>query len=159
MKTALYPGSFDPITLGHINIIERALDIFDQLTVLIAVNPSKKSLFTLEEKVEMIRGATEQWPQVKVDQTSGLLVEYARENGITHALRGLRALTDFDIEFSMALTNRELWTEFDTVFLMTSQEYMYLHSSVVRQVAEMGGDVTRFVPPGVAARLKSRFGR
>ena len=144
MQTALYPGSFDPITLGHINIIERALDIFDRLTVLIAVNPSKKSLFPLQETV---------------DQTSGLLVEYARANGITHAVRGLRALTDFDIEFSMALTNRELWAEFDTVFLMTSQEYMYLHSSVVRQVAEMGGDVSRFVPPGVAARLKSRFGR
>ena len=159
MKNALYPGSFDPITLGHINIIERALDIFDRLTVLIAVNPSKKSLFPLQEKIEMIREAAVQWPQVKVDQTSGLLVEYARANGITHAVRGLRALTDFDIEFSMALTNRELWAEFDTVFLMTSQEYMYLHSSVVRQVAEMGGDVNRFVPPGVAARLKSRFGR
>ena len=159
MKTALYPGSFDPITLGHINIIERALDIFDQLTVLVAVNPSKKSLFPLEEKIEMIGEATEQWPQVEVDQTSGLLVEYARAHGITHAVRGLRALTDFDIEFSMALTNRELWSEFDTVFLMTSQEYMYLYSSVVRQVAEMGGDVNRFVPPGVAARLKSRFGR
>ena len=159
MKTALYPGSFDPITLGHVNIIERALDIFDRLTVLIAVNPSKKSLFPLEEKIGMIREVTEQWPQVKVDQTSGLLVEYARANRITHAVRGLRALTDFEIEFSMAMTNRELWAEFDTVFLMTSQEYMYLHSSVVRQVAEMGGDVSRFVPPGVAARLKSRFGR
>lgn len=158
MKNALYPGSFDPITLGHINIIKRALDIFDQLTILIAVNPAKKPLFSLQENREMITEATGQWPQVKVDHTSGLLVEYARDNGITHAVRGLRAVTDFDVEFSMALTNRELWSEFDTVFLMTSQEYMYLHSSVVRQVAKLGGDVTRFVSPHVASRLSARFG-
>ena len=158
MKIALYPGSFDPITLGHINIIERALDIFDELTVLIAINPGKKPLFSLQENLEMIISATEQWPQVKVDHTSGLLVKYAREHKITHALRGLRAVTDFDVEFSMALTNRELWAEFDTVFLMTSQEYMYLHSSVVRQGAALGGDVSQFVPPHVVAKLNTRFG-
>ena len=158
MEKALYPGSFDPITLGHINIIERALEIFDGVTVLIAVNPRKSSLFSLEENLEMIREATQQWPNVDVDYTDGLLVEYGRQHGISHAVRGLRAVMDFEVEFSMALTNRELSADFDTVFLMTSQEYMYLHSSVVRQVAELGGDVSKFVPPCVEARLRQHFG-
>ncbi len=158
MEKALYPGSFDPITLGHINIIERALSIFDGVIVLIAVNPRKSSLFSLEDNLEMIREATQQWPQVDVDYTDGLLVEYGRQHGITHAVRGLRAVMDFEVEFSMALTNRELSADFDTVFLMTSQEYMYLHSSVVRQVAELGGDVSKFVPPCVEARLRQHFG-
>ena len=106
----------------------------------------------------MIREATQQWPQVDVDHASGLVVEYGRKHGITHAVRGLRAVTDFEVEFSMALTNRELSTEFDTVFLMTSLEDIYLHSSVVRQVAQMGGDVAKFVPSGVARRLRQHFG-
>jgi pantetheine-phosphate adenylyltransferase len=158
MKRALYPGSFDPMTLGHINIIERALGIFDAITVLVAVNPQKKPLFSVEENLAMIREATQQWPQVDVDHATGLVVEYGRKHGITHAVRGLRAVTDFEVEFSMALTNRELSTEFDTVFLMTSLEYIYLHSSVVRQVAQMGGDVANFVPSGVARRLRQHFG-
>ncbi len=158
MEKALYPGSFDPITLGHINIIERALSIFDGVIVLIAVNPRKSSLFSLEDNLEMIREATRQWPQVEVDYTDGLLVEYGRQHGISHAVRGLRAVMDFEVEFSMALTNRELSADFDTVFLMTSQEYMYLHSSVVRQVAELGGDVGKFVPACVEARLRQHFG-
>ena len=158
MKRALYPGSFDPMTLGHINIIERALGIFDAITVLVAVNPQKKPLFSVEENLAMISEATKQWKQVDVDHASGLVVEYGRKHGITHAVRGLRAVTDFEVEFSMALTNRELSTEFDTVFLMTSLEYIYLHSSVVRQVAQMGGDVAKFVPSGVARRLRQHFG-
>ena len=158
MKNALYPGSFDPITLGHVNIIARAVEIFDHLTVLVAVNPRKNPLFSLEENLEMIREATGEWPQVAVDHTSGLLVDYARRHDIRHAVRGLRAVTDFDVEFSMALTNRELAADFDTVFLMTDQDFMYLHSSVVRQVAEMGGDVSRFVPPHVEERLRARLG-
>ena len=157
MSHALYPGSFDPITLGHINIIERALSIFDRITVVVAVNPQKKSLFDLEENLEMIRAVTAEWPQVSVASSEGLLVDYAREHGITHGLRGLRAVTDFEVEFSMALTNRELSEEFDTVFLMPSSEYMYLRSSIVRQVASLGGDVSRFVPPVVEERLKARF--
>ena len=157
MSHALYPGSFDPITLGHVNIIERALSIFDDITVLVAVNPQKQPLFTLEENLEMIREATAAWPQVKVDYTEGLLVDYAREHGITHGVRGLRAVTDFEVEFSMALTNRELSAEFDTVFLMTSSEFMYLRSSVVRQVASLGGDVSKFVSPSVVERLRARL--
>lgn len=158
MKRALYPGSFDPITRGHINIIERALGIFDAITVLLALNPDKKPLFSVEDNLAMIREATQQWPQVDVDHTSGLLVEYGRKHDIRHAVRGLRAVTDFEVEFSMALTNRELSAAFDTVFLMTSQEYMYLHSSVVRQVAEMGGDVSKFVPASVERHLRKHYG-
>ena len=105
----------------------------------------------------MIREATAAWPQVKVDYTEGLLVDYAREHGITHGVRGLRAVTDFEVEFSMALTNRELSAEFDTVFLMTSSEFMYLRSSVVRQVASLGGDVSKFVSPSVVERLRARL--
>ena len=159
MESALYPGSFDPITYGHLNIIERALDIFDRITVLVAVNPQKASLFSTEECAEMVRESIRDWPQVKVDQHDGLLVDYAKAHGIRIAVRGLRAVTDFENEFAMALTNRSLWPEFDTVFLMTRAEYMYLSSSLVRQVAQMGGDVSRFVPSFVAERLKEKFGR
>ena len=159
MSRAIYPGSFDPITFGHLNIIERSLGIFEAITVLIAVNPAKEPLFPVEENLEMIREATRQWPEVTVDHTAGLLVDYAKERGIRSAVRGLRAVTDFETEFSMALTHRSLWPEFDTVYLMTSSEYMYLHSSVVRQVASMGGDVSKFVPVGAVRRLEERFGK
>jgi pantetheine-phosphate adenylyltransferase len=158
MKRAIYPGSFDPITLGHLNIIERALDVFDELVVLLAVNPGKKGLFTVEDNLEMVREVTSQWPQVEIDTTTGLLVDYARQRGIRQAVRGLRAVTDFDAEFSMALTNRSMWEDFDTVYLMTSAEYMFLRSSMVKQISEHGGDVSRFVPPSVEARLRTRFG-
>ena len=132
MDVAIYPGSFDPITNGHLNILERALDIFSEVTLLVAINPSKKPLFTLEESMEMISEAISSWPQARVDYHDGLTVDYAREHGIRTAVRGLRAVTDFEHEFAMALTNRSLWPEFDTVFLMTKAEYMYLSSSVVR---------------------------
>ena len=158
MSIALYPGSFDPITLGHVNIIERALDVFDELVVLMAVNPHKSPLFGIEESLEMIREVTKQWPTVQVDHTEGLLVDYARSRGIHKAVRGLRAVTDFEAEFTMALTNRRLWPEFDSVYLMTGAEYMYLSSSVVREVASMGGDVSGFVPPNVERRLTRKFG-
>ena len=158
MSAVLYPGSFDPITYGHLNIIERALSIFDRIVVVVAVNPLKSPLFSPQENIEMIKEATGSWPQVEVDHTEGLLVEYARAHDIRIAVRGLRAVTDFENEFSMALTNRSLWDEFDTVFLMTSSEYMYLSSSLVRQVAQMGGDVQQFVPLCVAQRLKAKFG-
>lgn len=157
MEAAFYPGSFDPITYGHLNIIERAIGIFDRVTVLMAVNTHKQSLFTPEENLEMIREATRAWPQVEVDRTEGLIVDYARDRQIRIAVRGLRAVTDFENEFAMALTNRSLWPEFDTVFLMTRSDFMYLSSSVVRQIAEMGGAVDQFVPSCVARRLKDKF--
>jgi len=158
MDAAIYPGSFDPITYGHLNIIERALSIFDRVVVLVAVNPQKSYLFSPEEKVEMIREATAGWPRVEVDRSEGLLVEYARRRQIHTAVRGLRAVTDFEGEFAMALTNRTLWPEMDTVFLMTRSDYMYLSSSVVRQVAQLGGEISSFVPPPVERRLRARFG-
>ncbi len=157
MKKAIYPGSFDPITNGHLNIIERALDIFDSVTVVIATNPHKTPLFSVEESLEMIVEATERWAQVSVDYNEGLTVDYARRVGIRTAVRGLRAVTDFEHEFSMALTNRSLWPDFDTVFLMTRVDYMYLSSSVVRQVAQLGGDVSQFVPASIEQRLKEKF--
>ena len=159
MTHAIYPGSFDPITLGHVNIIERALNIFEELTVLIAVNSEKEPLFAVEENEELIRTVTHQWPQVTVDHTAGLLVDYCKARGIRNAIRGLRAVTDFDTEFSMALTHRNLWCEFDTIYLMTSAEYMYLHSSIVRQVARMGGDVSKFVPASIERALITKFGK
>lgn len=159
MDIALYPGSFDPITYGHLNIIERALGVFEKLTVLVAVNPQKNPLFTTEECVAMVEEAAREWPQVQVDHHEGLLVDYARNHDIHIAVRGLRAVTDFENEFAMALTNRSLWPEFDTVFLMTRADYMYLSSSVVRQVAQMGGDVSQFVPPCVEGLLKEKFGK
>ena len=158
MDVAIYPGSFDPITNGHLNILERALDIFSEVTLLVAINPGKKPLFTLEESMEMISEAISSWPQARVDYHDGLTVDYAREHGIRTAVRGLRAVTDFEHEFSMALTNRSLWPEFDTVFLMTKAEYMYLSSSVVRQVSQMGGQVDQFVPECVERRLREKFG-
>lgn len=159
MDAVLYPGSFDPITYGHINIVERALDIFSQVTVLVATNPQKSYLFTPEEKVEMIRQCLRGWARVEVEHTEGLLVDYARRRQIRVAVRGLRAVTDFEGELAMALTNRTLWPEFDTVFLMTRSDYMYLNSSVVRQVAQLGGDISKFVPPAVEQMLQARFGR
>ena len=158
MDVAIYPGSFDPITNGHLNILERALDIFSEVTLLVAINPGKKPLFKLEESMEMISEAISGWPQARVDYNDGLTVDYAREHGIRTAVRGLRAVTDFEHEFSMALTNRSLWPEFDTVFLMTKAEYMYLSSSVVRQVSQMGGQVDQFVPECVERRLREKFG-
>ena len=158
MEAAFYPGSFDPITYGHLNIIERAQNIFSRITVLVAVNTFKEPLFSPQENVDMIRETTRSWSRVDVDFTEGLLIEYARKNNIRTAVRGLRAVTDFENEFSMALTNRNLWPEFDTVFLMTSSEYMYLSSSVVRQIAQMGGEVGQFVPDYVEQKLKEKFG-
>ena len=158
MDVAIYPGSFDPITNGHLNILERALDIFSEVTLLVAINPRKKPLFTLEESMEMISEAISSWPQARVDYHDGLTVDYAREHSIRTAVRGLRAVTDFEHEFAMALTNRSLWPEFDTVFLMTKAEYMYLSSSVVRQVSQMGGQVDQFVPKCVERRLRQKFG-
>ena len=157
MKRAIYPGSFDPITNGHLNIVERALDVFDRVTIVISTNSQKVPLFELSDSIGMVSEATKCWSQVDVDHNDGLTVDYARRNGIHTAIRGLRAVTDFEHEFSMALTNRSLWGEFDTVVLMTKDEYMYLSSSVVRQVAQLGGDISQFVPKCVENELREKF--
>lgn len=159
MKTCIYPGSFDPITYGHIDIIERAAKIADKLIVAVLNNYDKNSLFTVEERLKMIREAVKGYDNIEVESFEGLLVDYAKSKGAKIIIRGLRAVTDFEYELQMAQTNRELYHEIDTVFLLTNLKYSYLSSSVVKQVASYEGDISKFVPPFVADKLKSKFNR
>lgn len=155
---ALYPGTFDPITYGHLDIIGRAVEIFSPLTIAVGFNLQKKPLFSLEERLEMVESVTAPWrDRIQIDRFQGLLVDYARSRGIHTVVRGLRAVTDFEYEFQTALTNRSLDPEFESIFFMTSTEYTYLSSTIVREVAYWGGNVDRFVPPFVAERLRRRF--
>ena len=157
MRIALYPGSFDPITMGHVDIIHRALEIFDRVEVGVAVNIRKKPTFDDNERMAMIRETFADEPRVEVTGFSGLLVDYARERKIRSVVRGLRAVSDFEYEFQMASMNRRLTDEVDFFFLMTSEEHFFVSSSLVREVALNGGDVSRFVPGPVQARLAKRF--
>ena len=157
MNVALYPGSFDPVTNGHIDIIERASRIFDRLIVAILSNKQKQMLFTVEERMGMIREVTQTMAGVEVDHFDGLLVDYARRRSVHTVVRGLRAVTDFEYEFQMALTNRQLDHEFESVFFMTRNDYAYLSATIVRQVAQFGGSVDQFVPPYIARKLKEKF--
>lgn len=159
MTTALYPGSFDPVTNGHLDIIERSSRLFDHVIVGVAVNPGKSPLFTPEERVEMLRQAAASLKNVEVDSFQGLTVNYAQARGATVVVRGLRVLSDFENEFMMALMNRKLDEKIETVFMMTSREYAFLSSSAVREVAALGGDYADLVPPGVAEKLGRKFGR
>jgi pantetheine-phosphate adenylyltransferase len=157
-QIAIYPGSFDPVTFGHIDILERACVLFDKVVIALAVNPDKRPLFSLEERREMILEAALHLPNVEVLETEGLMVDFARRIGAVALIRGLRAVSDFEFEFQMALMNRKLEPRLITVFLMPHDNYTYLNSSIVREVANFGGDVSQFVPPGVARRLKEKFG-
>ena len=157
MRKAIYPGSFDPVTYGHLDIIERAAKIFDELTVSVLNNSGKTPLFSVDERVKMLQDVCADIPNVKVDSFSGLLVDYARRCGTDVIIKGLRAITDFEYELQMAQTNRKLLPSVDTVFLTTSLEYAYLSSSIVREVAAYGGDVHRFVPDLVADRTYMKF--
>jgi pantetheine-phosphate adenylyltransferase len=154
---ALYPGTFDPPTNGHIDLIQRGARIFTHLTVAILNNPVKNPLFTVEERVEMIRQATKAFPNVSVDTFSGLMVEFARREGATAVLRGIRAISDYEYEFQMALMNRRLAPEIETVFLQPAGRYSFIRSSMVKEVFSFGGDVTDLVPPNVLKRLQSRI--
>ena len=156
-RRAIYPGTFDPITNGHLDIIERATGLFDEIIVVVARNSSKSPLFTEEERVEMIRESTAMYPCVSVEMLSGLTVEYAMRCGACAIIRGLRAVTDFEYEFQIALMNRKLAPAVSTVFLMPHERYTYLSSSIIREVARFEQDVTEFVPPPVVKRLKERF--
>jgi pantetheine-phosphate adenylyltransferase len=158
MPAAIYPGSFDPLTNGHLSIIQRSLKVFDRVIVAIAVNPKKVPLFTVEERVELIRDSCTD-PRVEVDHFEGLLVSYARKRGVKTLLRGLRAVSDFDYEFQMANMNRTLAPDVETVFMMTGEDYFYISSQLVREAAAMGGDVDGLVPKSVLARLNEKFGR
>ncbi len=154
-KVALYPGSFDPITLGHVDIVERALQVFDEVVVAVAVNMRKTPTFSGDERVDLIRATFADEPRVEVVSFSGLLVDYARARGIKTVLRGLRAVSDFEYEFQLASMNRRLTEEVDFIFMMTSEEHFFVSSSLVREVALNGGDVTQFVPPPVVAALRA----
>jgi len=160
MAVALYPGSFDPITNGHINIIQRGLKVFDKLVIAVAINVRKQPLFSAQERMDMIQEAVNS-DQIEIDCFEGLLVDYARKRNASVILRGLRALSDFEFEFQLAHMNRRLGAEvepgLDTVFMMTGEEHFYVSSSLVREIASFGGNVTDFVPPGVETRLVDKF--
>ena len=153
MKIAVYPGSFDPITNGHLEILKRALNIFDRVIVLVSVNPNKESRFSAQERVAMIEEAIND-ERVTVDFNTGLTVEYAKAHGATHLIRGLRAVTDFEYEFSLASANDYIDPSIDTVFLMSKAEKSFINSSMIMELYQSGVDVSSLVPPSVIKRLK-----
>ena len=159
MKTVVCPGSFDPITNGHLDIIQRASGIFDRVIVLVAANQEKHNFFTVEERVEMIRRVVKELglSNVEVDWDSGLLVAYIQRAGAAAIVKGLRAVSDFEYEFQMSLTNHKLLPECETIFFTTSSRNMYLSSSIVRQVGRLGGDITGFVPPCVYQQIHDKL--
>ena len=157
MKTAIYPGSFDPITLGHLNIIRRASRIFDKIVVCVMVNGAKAPMFTLQERVEQIRRVTARFPNVETDSWDGLLADYAKqfENGAV-IVKGLRAVSDFETEFQMALINKRFDPDLDTMFLTASDKYMYLSSSAVKEMVRFGADISEFVPMEILDEVKNK---
>lgn len=158
MKSAIYPGSFDPVTYGHLDVIQRASKIFDELTVSVLHNVGKTALFSVEERVKMLEEATKDMPNVKVDSFSGLLIDYARSKNIGVVIRGLRAITDFEYELQIAQTNRKFSNgELDTMFLTTALEYAYLSSSTVKEIAYFKGDISPSVPDFVAKELYRKY--
>jgi len=159
MKAAIYPGSFDPVTYGHLDIIRRSAEIFDELTVSVLNNKAKYPLFSVEERVKILKEATKDIPNVKVESFTGLLIDYAREKDIHVSVRGLRAVTDFEYELQIAQTNRQLsGGALDTMFLTTSLEYAYLSSSSVKEIASFNGDISQCVPDFVAKLIYEKYG-
>lgn len=154
---AIYPGSFDPVTNGHIDIIERSAKKMDHLIVAVLNNPSKNSLFDLDEKIALLKEVTSHIPNVEIDSFSGLLTDYALKRDCTNMVRGLRAVSDFEYEMQMALVNNKMYPEIETFFMVSSGEYAYLSSSIVREVAEFGGNVSFFVPKVVEEALEKKF--
>ena len=157
MKRAIYPGSFDPVTNGHLDVIERASQLFDEVIVAIADNVEKQPLFSLEERLVMLRTTVNDRPGVRVGQFAGLLVDFAVKEKASAVVRGLRAVSDFEFEFQMALMNRKLQGAVETIFLMPKEDYTYLSSRLVKEIARLGGDVSKFVPASVAKALKQKF--
>ena len=155
--TALYPGTFDPITLGHVDIIHRARHIFDNLVVAVADNPEKHPLFSVPERIDIIKSAIENLDRVTITSFNDLTARFAKSINAIVIIRGLRAVSDFEFEFQMALMNRKMEPSIETVFLMPSEKYSYLSSSLVKDIARRGGDVSAFVPEGVKSRLEKRF--
>ena len=158
MRLAIYPGSFDPITNGHVDVIARAASLFDQIIVAAAVNDAKNTLFTMDERLELMTTVTARFPNVQVTSFEGLLVDFARRHGAVAVVRGLRAISDFEFEFQMALMNRKLEPSIETVFLTPREEYTYLSSRIVKEIARLGGPVDAFVPQPVVVALRNKLG-
>lgn len=159
MKKVIYPGTFDPVTNGHIDLIERACRIFDFAYVALAVDLEQRPLFTLEERKTLLEAATAKFKNLKVVTFEGLLVDFAKKNGITGIIRGLRAISDFDYEFQMALTNRRMAPKIETIFMMPSENYSYLSASLVREIARLGGNLEGLVPRAVVEMFKKKLGK
>lgn len=158
-KTAVYPGSFDPVTNGHLDIINRGLKIFDRIIVTILDNPAKKTLFSVEERISLLKSCLADMERTEVDSYNGLLVDYAQKREAHAILRGMRAVSDFEYEFQMALMNRRLNREVQTVFLMTGLRWIFTSSSIIKEAAQFGGDIESMVPPVVQEKLMEKFGR
>lgn len=156
-RIAVCPGSFDPVTLGHLDIMTRASKLFDRVIVLVSVNPQKNPSFSAEERVDMIKAVTKGLPNIEVEILTGLLADYVREKKAVAIVKGLRAVTDFEYEFQQALANKKLYPDAETVFLVTTSENMFLSSSVVKQIASFGGDITDFVPPEIKDTIQNRL--
>ena len=159
MRRAIYPGSFDPVTNGHLDVIERARKLFDEVIVAVAHNDEKQPLFSLDERLDLLRQTVGEIDNVRIAEFKGLLVEFAREERARAVIRGLRAVSDFEFEFQMALMNRKLDAAAETIFLMPKEEYTYLSSRIVKEIARLGGDVSSFVPTCVAKALATKFMR
>ncbi len=157
MKTAIYPGSFDPVTLGHYDIIERSSKIFDKVIVGVLINSAKSPLFSVEERVKMLEDVTADLPNVEIKFFNGLLIDFVRQNEANVIVRGLRAVTDFDYELQLAQMNRVIAPEIDTLFLTTNLKYAYLSSSMVKEVAMYGGDISEFLEPAIADKVRAKF--
>jgi len=159
MKIAIYPGSFDPITNGHLDILKRGAKIFDKVVIAVADNMRKEAVFSARERMDLIKNCTSDFKNVEIDRFTGLVVDYAKSVHASVIIRGLRQVTDFEYEFQMALMNRQLNEDIDTIFLMPHEKYTYLSSSVVREITELDGDVSRFVPENVLKKLKNKYRR
>jgi pantetheine-phosphate adenylyltransferase len=157
MSSAIYPGSFDPVTLGHLDIIKRTSEMFDEVIIGVLNNTSKSPLFSVEERVNMLVEVVSDIPNVRVESFGGLLVDFARQNNVKTIIRGLRAVTDFEYELQLAQSNRKVAPEIDTVFLTTSIEYAYLSSSIVKEYASFGVDVGQFVPEGIVDKIRRKY--
>ncbi|MBK7104383.1 MAG: pantetheine-phosphate adenylyltransferase [Ignavibacteriae bacterium] len=156
MKIVIYPGTFDPVTNGHIDVIKRAIDLFDKVVVTVARNPIKSPMFTVEERLVMLKESLKEFKNVQVDSFEGLVVDHAKEVGAIGIIRGLRAISDFEYEFQMALMNRKLDENLRTVFLMPHEKYTYLNSTIVRNLAQFNSDISDFVPPIVSKMLQNK---
>jgi pantetheine-phosphate adenylyltransferase len=157
MRRAIYPGSFDPVTNGHLDVVERAQKLFDEVIVAVADNDEKSALFTLEERLDLLRQTLGKIDNVRIAHFTGLLVDFAREQEATAVIRGLRAISDFEFEFQMALMNRKLEAAVETIFLMPKEDYTYLSSRIVKEIARLGGDVSKFVAAPVAKALAAKL--